>query len=133
MKNGFPQYRFPLRVIAGKLANGSITQDERVALVKFLRALAEGQTAAEVLGVKNPPHRQKNWGLEQRIFDVAVLQLPKKYGGSGLNKDLAIEEVAKANHKTYQTIADDYKSDRGKKMREMVKANYYNPLADDAR
>ena len=132
MKNGFPQYRFPLRVLAGKLAAGSITQEECVALVEFLRALADGQTVAEVLGVKNPPHRPKSWGLEQRIFDVAVLQLPKKHGGSGLKKDFAIEEVAKAYHKTVQTIADDYKSDRGKKIRAMVAANYYNPLADDA-
>lgn len=132
MKSGFPQYRFPLRVLAGKLAAGSITQQECVALVEFLRALADGQTVAEVLGVKNPPHRPKSWGLEKRIFDVAVLQLPKKHGGSGLTKDLAIEEVAKAHHKTIQTIADDYKSDRGKKIRAMVKANYYNPLADDA-
>jgi hypothetical protein len=132
MKSGFPQYRFPLRVLAGKLAAGSLTKEECLALVEFLRALADGQTVEEVLGVKNPPHRPKSWELEQRIFDVAVLQLPKKHGGSGLKKDPAIEEVAKAYHKAFESIADDYKSERGKKIRAMVKANYYNPFADDA-
>ena len=70
--------------------------------------------------------------LEQRVFDVAVLQLPKKQGGGGLKKDAAIEEVAKIHNKSVDTIIDEYKSDRGKKVRAMVKQNYYNPLADDA-
>ena len=47
-------------------------------------------------------------------------------------KELAIEEVARIHNKTAQTISDDYKTDRGKKIRAMVKTNYKNPLQDDA-
>jgi hypothetical protein len=130
-KKTLPNYRYQLRVLAGKLENGSISQAERAGLVKLLRDLGEGLTVSEILNIKNPPHRPQGLQLEQRIFDVAVLQLPKKHGGDGLKKDAAIEAVSKIHHVTINTIIDEYKSDRGKKIRELVKSNYYNPLADD--
>ena len=132
MTKAAPTYRYQLRVLAGKLEKDALTQAERAGLAKLLRGLAEGNSVNEILGIDPPAHRTKSMDLEQRIFDVAVLQLPKKHGGGGLKKDLAIEEVAKAYNKTVQTIVDDYKSDRGKKVRAIVKANYYNPLAEDA-
>ena len=45
----------------------------------------------------------------------------KKHGGGGLKKDAAIEEVAKIHNKSVDTIIEEYKSDRGKKVRAMVK------------
>jgi hypothetical protein len=126
-----PTYRYQFRVLAGKLEKGSLSQTERVGLAKLLRGLGEGFTVNEILDIKNPAHRPQGMQLEQRIFEVAVLQLPKKHGGCELKKDAAIEEVAKIHNKSVDTINDEYKSDRGKKIRELVKSNYYNPLADD--
>lgn len=131
MTKATPTYRYLFRVLAGKLEVGALSQAERAGLAKLLRGLAEGLTVNELLGIKNPAHRPKGMETEQRIFDVAVLQLPKKHGGGGLRKDAAIEEVAKIHNKSVETINDEYKSDRGKKIRAMVKENYYNPLADD--
>ena len=131
MKKAAPTYRYQLRVLAGKLEKSALTQTERAGLAKLLRGLAEGYSINEIFDIEPPAHRPKGWDLEQRIFDVAVLQLPKKHGGGGLKKELAIEEVAKIHNKTAQTINDDYKSDRGKKIRAMVKTNYKNPLQDD--
>ena len=132
MKKSAPVYRYQLRVLAGKLEKSALTHAERAGLAKLLQGLAEGYSINEILDIEPPAHRPKGWDLEQRIFDVAVLQLPKKHGGGGLKKEFAIEEVARIHNKTAQTINDDYKSDRGKKIRAMVAANYYNPLADDA-
>lgn len=132
MTKAAPTYRYSLRVLAGKLEVGTLSQAEKTGLAKLLRGLGEGLTVNEILDIKNPAHRPQGMQLEQRIFDVAVLQLPKKHGGGGLKKDAAIEEVAKIHNKSVDTIIDEYKSDRGKKVRAMVKQNYYNPLADDA-
>lgn len=126
-----PIYRYQFRVLAGKLEKGSLTQDEIFGLAKLLRGLGEGLTVNEIFDIKNPAHRPQGMQLEQRIFDVAVLQQPKKHGGCGLKKDAAIAEVAQLHNKSVDTINDEYKSDRGKKIRALVKSNHYNPLADD--
>ena len=131
MTKAKPTYRYQFRVLAGKLEKGSLSQAERVGLAKLLRGLGEGFTVNEILDIQNPAYRPPGMQLEQRIFDVAVLQLPKKHCGGGLKKDAAIEEVGKIHNKSVDTINDEYKSDRGRKIRELVKSNYYNPLADD--
>jgi hypothetical protein len=131
MKSMPAPYRPQLRILAGKLASESLTPDELELLVKFLCALAEGETVEALLGVKNKPHRPTGWALEQRIFDVAVLMLPKKHGGGGLKRDVAIAEIANESNKGFETVFKDYKSDRGKRMRAMVKDNYFNPLELD--
>ena len=132
MKKSPPIYRYQLRVLAGRLENGSLSEIEKAGLVKMLRELGEGLTVNEIFNIENIPHRPKGMELEQRIFDVAVLQLPQKHGGGGLTKEKAIEEVAKTYNKAAISITDDYKSDRGKKIRDLVKSNYYNPLAEDS-
>lgn len=124
-----PKYRFLLRVLAGKLETGSLTQTDRVGLAKLLRGLGEGFSVSEILNEPTESHRPTSMALEQRIFDVAVLMVPKKHGGGGLTKAKAIEQVAELTHVTVNTIEDDYKSARGKKIRELVKTNFYNPLA----
>jgi hypothetical protein len=131
MTKAAPTYRYQLRVLAGKLEKGSLSQTDRAGLAKLLRGLGDGFTVSEILDVKTPPHRPQGMQLEQRIFDVAVNMLPKKHGGGGLKKEAAINEVAKTYNKSVDTICDEYKSDRGKKIRELVKSNYFNPLADD--
>jgi hypothetical protein len=132
MKKSAPIYRYQLRVLAGKLENGSLTEIEKAGLVKMLRELGEGLTVNEILHIESIPHRPRGMELEQRIFDVAVLQLPQKHGGGGLTKEKAIEEVAKIHNKTTTTLDDDYKSDRGKKIRELVESNYYNAIEKDS-
>ncbi len=132
MKKSAPTYRYQLRVLAGKLENGSLSEVEKDGLAKMLRELGDGLTVNEIFNIQNVPNRPQGMELEQRIFDVAVLQLPEKHGGGGLTKEKAIEEVAKIYNKTATTIEGDYKSDRGKKIRELVKSNYYNPLAEDS-
>ena len=124
-----PKYRYQLRVLAGKLETGSLTKSERAGLAKLLRGLSEGFSVHEIFNEPTEPHRPTSMALEQRIFDVAVLMRPKKHGGGGLTKAKAIEQVAELTHVTVNTIEDDYKSARGKKIREMVKTKYYNPLA----
>lgn len=125
-----PKYRYQLRVLAGKFETGSLTQSERAGLSKLLRGLAEGFSVEEMFGDPTPPHRPTSVALEQRIFDVAVLMRPKIHGGEGLTKANAIEKVAALFHVTVNTIEDDYKSERGKKIRELVKTSYYKPLVD---
>jgi len=131
MSKSAPIYRYQFRVLAGKLENGSLSEVEKAGLTKMLRELGDGLTVNEILNIENKPHRSQGMELEQRIFDVAVLQLPEKHGGGGLTKVKAIEEVAKIYNKSADTIKDDYKSARGKKIRTLVKSNYYNPLATD--
>jgi|LauGreSBDMM110SN_4_FD.fasta_scaffold15947_3 hypothetical protein len=131
MSKSAPIYRYQIRVLAGKLENGSLSEVEKAGLAKMLRELGDGLTVDEIFNIENKPHRPQGMELEQRIFDVAVLQLPEKHGGGGLTKVKAIEEVAKIYNKSANTIEDDYKSDRGKKIRALVKSNYYNPLATD--
>jgi hypothetical protein len=123
-----PKYRYQLRVLAGKLETGSLPQSERAGLARLLRGLGEGFSVSEIFNEPTEPHRPASMALEQRIFDVAVLMRPKKHGGEGLTKAMAIEQVAKLFQVTVNTIEDDYKSARGKKIRELVKTNYYNPL-----
>ena len=132
MKKNPPSYRYQLRVLAGKVEKNVLTEEERRGLTKFLSELAEGLTTEEILNIKTPSHRPQGMQLEQRIFDVAVLHLPKKHGGSGLKIEAAIAEVAKLHKISLETIIDDYKSDRGRKIRGLVKSNYFNPLADDS-
>ena len=131
MKNSQPSYRYQLRVLAGKLLAGSLTQGEKMGLAKLLRMLGDGLTVEEILGVKNPAYRPQGKSLEQRVFDVARLQLAQKHGGGGLKRDAAITEVARLFNKGFDSVLDEYKSDRGKKIRAMVKAEHYNPLEDD--
>jgi hypothetical protein len=128
MKKTAPSHRYQLRVLAGKLEQGSLNQQERAGLSKLLRALAEGLSVDQILNIETPPHRPQGWQLEQRIFDVAVLQLPEKHGGFGLKKAAAIEQVSKTHHVSVETIQGEYKSTRGKKIRDLVKSNYYNAL-----
>jgi len=128
MKSMPAPYRSQLRILAGKLSAEVLTPEERAWLVKFLCELAEGNTVEAVLGVKNKPHRPRGWALEQRIFDVAILMTPKKYGGGGAKREAAIQEIADEHKIDFETVLEDYKSDRGKRMRAMVKDNYYNPL-----
>jgi hypothetical protein len=131
MKNSPPIYRYQLRVLAGKLLAGAMTQGEKMGLAKLLRMLGDGLSVEEILGVKKPAHRPQGRGLEQRVFDVARLQLPKKHGGEGLGRNAAITEVAGLFNKEFDSVLDEYKSDRGKKIRAIVKADHYNPLEDD--
>ena len=131
MKSMPAPYRSQLRILAGKLASETLRPEELESLVKFLLELAEGTTVEAALGLENKPHRPTGWALEQRIFDVAVLMLPKKHGGGGLKRDAAIAEIAAESNKGFETVFKDYKSDRGKRMRAMVKDNYYNPLELD--
>lgn len=131
MKKSAPNYRFLLRVVAGKLEKGLLSKSEKVGLAKMLRMLGEGLTLNEIFNIETKPHRPQGMELEKRIFDLAVLQLPKKHGGSGLTKTAAIEKIANEYSKSVSTIESDYKSARGKKMRQVVKNNYYNPLQVD--
>jgi hypothetical protein len=128
MKKTAPSYRYQLRVLAAKLEKGSLDQREIRGLAKLLRGLSEGLSVDQILDIEVPPNRPQGWQLEQRIFDVAVLRLPETHGGKGLKKVAAIEQVAKAHHISVDTIQDEYKSARGKRIRDLVKSNYYNPL-----
>ena len=90
MTKSTPIYRYQFRVLAGKLEVGALSEAERIGLANLLRGLGDGLTVNEILDIKKPAHRSQGMQLEQRIFDVAVLQLPKKHGGGGLTKDAAI-------------------------------------------
>ena len=87
MSKSAPIYRYQIRVLAGKLENGSLSEVEKAGLAKMLRELGDGLTVDEIFNIENKPHRPQGMELEQRIFDVAVLQLPEKHGGGGLSGD----------------------------------------------
>jgi hypothetical protein len=122
--------RMALRVLAGKVEMGTLDDAERRGLAKLLRALGDGKTVDEFFDIKTPAHRVKGTALEQRIFDVEVLRLPIAHGGENMSKKDAIAKVAQLNRVEIGTIEEDYKSARGKAIREQVKATYFNPLAD---
>ena len=127
MSKAAPIYRYQIRVLAGKLENGSLSEVEKAGLAKMLRELGDGLTVDEIFNIENKPHRPQGMELEQRIFDVAVLQLPEKHGGGGLTKVKAIEEVAKIYNKSADTINDDYKSARGKKFGHLLNPTTTTP------
>jgi hypothetical protein len=130
MKNQISPARLALRVIAGKVEMGTLAEAERRGLATLLRALGDGKTVDEFFDIKTPAHRAKGTALEQRIFDVEVLRLPIAHGGENMSKNDAIAKVALLNHVEIGTIEDDFKSARGKAIRQQVKATYFNPLAD---
>lgn len=130
MKKQISPARMTLRVIAGKIEMGTLGEAERKGLATLLRALGDGKTVDELFGIKTPAHRAKGTALEQRIFDVEVLRLPIAHGGENMSKNDAIAKVALLNHVEIGTIEDDFKSARGKAIRQQVKATYFNPLAD---
>lgn len=129
MKKQISPARMALRVLAGKVEIGNLDSAERSGLATLLRALGDGKTIAEIFEIVTPPHRPKGSAIEQRIFCVEVLRLPKAHGGKNLSKKDAITEVAQLHHVTIGTIEDDYKSPRAKAIRQEVKATYFNPLA----
>lgn len=120
--------RLQLRVLAGKLEIGAITQDERRGLIKLLRLLAEGESLDGIFGVINAAHRPKSHQIEQRLYDMEVMRRPKEHGGSGFTKAKAIEEVARIHNVSVSTMETNCKSKRAKAIREMVIACHYNPL-----
>ena len=119
-----------LRVLAGKIVTGALDNTERRGLAKLLRALADGHTIDEIFEISSPPHRSKSAALEQRIFEVEVMRLPIAHGGENLSKKDAIAKVAGLFHVEISTIEEDYKSKRGKAVRQQVRATFFNPLAD---
>lgn len=129
MKKQMSPARRALRVLAGKVEIGTLDNTERRGLATLLRALADGQTVTEIFEISSPPHRSKGSALEQRIFDVEVLRLPVAHGGENLSKKAAIAKVASLHHVEIGTIEEDHKSERGKAVRQQVKATYFNPLA----
>lgn len=120
--------RMVLNVAAGKVEMGTLTIEERKGLGKILRALADGKSINEIFEIETSSHRPRGFALEQRIYEVAVLMLPSVHGGENLTKQKAIEKVAHLHHVEIVTIEDDYKSARGKTVRDQVKATYFNPL-----
>lgn len=120
--------RFQLRVLAGKLEKGAITQDERRGLIKLLRLLAEGKTLDTIFGVIKAAHRPKSRRIEQRLYDMEVMRLAKKHGGSGFTKTKAIQEVARIHNVSVATVETDCKSNSAKTIRAAVIASHYNPL-----
>jgi len=129
MKKQISPARMALRVLAGKVEMGTLDSAERRGLATLLRALGDGKTIEEIFEIATPPHRTKGNAIEQRIFCVEVLRLPVAHGGKKLSKRDAIAEVAQLHHVTIGTIEDDYKSTRGKAIRQEVKNSYFNPLA----
>lgn len=120
--------RFQLRVLAGKLETGAISQSERNGLAKLLRLLAEGESLDDIFDIIYPANRPKNLQIEQRLYEIEVMRLPVKHGGRGHTKAKAIEEVAKIHNISISTIESDFKSANARVIREMVIAQHYNPL-----
>lgn len=90
-------------------------------LGSLLRHLGDGGTVEEFFNLKTKAHRPESARLEQRIFDVMLLRSPKEIGGENLSLKAAIERVAETHKVEFQTIQSDYKSTRGKAVREMFK------------
>jgi hypothetical protein len=120
--------RLPLRVLAAKIERDLLSAEEKAGLAKLFRRLADGEKFDEIMGVKNAANRPKTDMIEQRVYDVEIMRLPVKQGGEGLAKCEAIARVADLYHVSVNTIDSDLKSERGKAVRKMVKANQEFPI-----
>jgi hypothetical protein len=120
--------RFPLRILAAKVERNLLTEQEVVGLAKVLRLLADGQSIDQIFGIKNPAHRPQSPDVNQRLFDLEMLKLPRKHGGEGLKLEDAVAEISKLHHVSEHTVWDNYKSPLGKAVRAEVKKICINPL-----
>ena len=120
--------KFPLRVIAAKIERDLLSPEEKFALAKLFRRLAEGEKFDQIMGVKNAANRPQTDVIERRVYDVEIMRLPVKQGGEGLTKREAIARAADLYHVSVNTIDSDLKSERGKAVRRLVKANQEFPI-----
>ena len=120
--------RLPLRILAAKVERGVLSKEEAIGLAKILRMLAEEQSIDQIFHINNPAHRPKSSEVNQRLFDLEVLRLPRKHGGEGLKLQEAVAEISKIHNKSEHTVWDNYKSPLGKTVRAEVKKIYINPL-----
>lgn len=121
-KSVSPRIRMLLRVLAGKLEHNLLDQAEAASIVHLLCRLAEGDSLDEIFGIWRPANRPPDPALEQRLYDMAIMRLPVKLGGEGKSYQETITETAQRYNKSPETIRADYKSERGKKMREIAKS-----------
>lgn len=128
MKSTEFSLRFPIRILAGRLEQGTLTRVEAQALATLLRLLADGQSIEEIFNIKRSAHRPPNYKLQQRLYDLEVMKQPVKHGGMGLKLDDAIRKISEIHHISEETIKSDYKSDVGKSIRAEVKRTVFNPL-----
>lgn len=119
--NPQPKYRLTLRLLAVQLEASNLTAEQRTMLGSLLRHLGDGCTVEDFFDLKPKAHRPETARLEQRIFDVMLLRSPREMGGENLSLKAAIERVAQAHSVQFQTVESDYKSTRGKALRDSFK------------
>jgi hypothetical protein len=104
-------------VIAAKIeANVPCDDDDRKLVVGILRFLADGKSVDDFFGISSTPHRPTAEHTAKRVWDVCLLMAPIKYGGKGLSRTNAIDEVASLNKIQIETLVDYLKSIRGKQL-----------------
>ena len=128
MKNSSNPMRFPLRILAAKVERSGLTKEEANGLAKALRLLADGQSIDQIFGIKNPAHRPQSPKVNQRLFDLEMLKLPRQHGGEGLKLEDAVAEISRLHNVSESTVWDNYKSPLGKVIRAEVKKICINPL-----
>ena len=136
MKSNYSPMRFPIRILAGKLEQGTLTQDEVKGLATVLRLLADGDTIEEIFNIQRPAHRPPNYRIQQRLYDLEIMKQPVKHGGQGMKHAEAVKKISELYNIAEETITSNCKSSIGKKIRAEIKRTVFNPLElelDDSR
>lgn len=118
-----PRVRLLLRVWAGKVERNLLSKADAAELAKLLRRFADGESIDDAFGIWRPANRPTDPTLAQRHHEMAVMRLSVELGGEGKSYRETIDEIARRYNKSPETIEEDYKSDRAKRVRSEVKAS----------
>ena len=116
-----------LRILAGKVERNLLTPDEGRAIATILRCIADGESLDTIFGKRyaNRPFENKTARYVEQIY---LLLQPTFDGQPGLTVEKAIEEVAKQNQITTETLKSKYYSQAGVMHLAKVKKMFPNPF-----
>jgi hypothetical protein len=118
-----------LRVLARKLEQNTLTQEDVMSITSLLRGIALGQDIKEVLGVINPANRPNKSTTEYYVYQVFGLTQPTYNGRSGLKVTDAIKKVADSVNVFEGTVKAAYYSKDGREYLQKMIDELKDPLA----
>ncbi len=117
-----------LRVLARKLEQNTLTQEDAISITSLLRGIASGQDVDEILGVINPANRPNRSTTEYYVYQVFGLTQTTYNGKNGLKVTDAIKKVASSVYVSEGTVKTAYYSKEGREYLLKMKGELKDPL-----
>ena len=114
-KSQLPQ-RLDLRILALYIERDMLNVEQKKYLATAIRAVAEGESAADSFGIKRAPNRPKAERTRQIVTDIFLLTGPSWGDYAGVSITTAIHQVADGLSLSSRTVKNAYYSPDGKKI-----------------